>query len=170
MLMLKKTSQIVRNELTTLQQHDLTQRVISSRKLKEIRTVAEGRGRKLKSEEFPELNLALEYAFGELDTQNGGGGLESHPHLTTGTLYRGGGQCYTTMQQAREILLSMAPAGFTISLSSCYNYTDNFREGSIQAKRHHARRGVNATISLKATKYRSARTPALVYLQCQLQY
>ena len=69
MLMLKKTSQIVRNDLTTLQQYNLTQRVIGSRKLKEICTVAEGRGRKLKSEEYPELNLALEYAFGELDTK-----------------------------------------------------------------------------------------------------
>ena len=63
-------------------------------------------------------------------------------------LYRGVGNA-TTMQQAREIILSMAPAGFTISLSLCYNYTDNFREGSIQAKQHHAGRGVNATISLK---------------------
>ena len=53
------------------------------------------------------------------------------------------------LPQARKILLSMAPAGFTMSLSSCYNYTDNFREESIQAKRHHAGRGVNATISLK---------------------
>ena len=42
---IKKTSQIVRNDLTTLQQHNLTQRIISSRKLKEIRTIAEGRGR-----------------------------------------------------------------------------------------------------------------------------
>ena len=49
---IKKTSQIVRNDLTTLQQHNLTQRIISSRKLKEIRTIAKGRGRKLKSEEL----------------------------------------------------------------------------------------------------------------------
>ena len=52
------------------------------------------------------------------------------------------------MKRAREILLSMAPKGFTISLSTCYNYTENYRERSAQAKRHHAGRGVNALISL----------------------
>ncbi len=145
---IKKTSQLVRSDLTTLQQHRLTQRIISSRKLKEIRTIAEGRGRKLKSTEFPELGLALEYAFGELDTQKGGGGLEAHPRLTTGTLYRGVGNA-TTMQHAREILLSMAPRGFSISLSSCYNYTENYRQGSAQARRHHSGQGVNAALSLK---------------------
>ena len=147
---IKQASQTVRSDLTTIQQHHLTQRIITSRKLKEIRTihVAEGRGRKLKSTEFPELGLALEYAFGELDTQQGGGGLEAHPRLTIGTLYRGTDNA-TTMQQARETLLAMAPRGFTISLSSCYNYTDNYRQGSAQAKRHHSGQGVNAAISLK---------------------
>ena len=145
---IKTSSQTVRSDLTTLQQHRLTQRTVSARKLKEIRTIAEGRGRKLKSKEFPELGLALEYAFGECDTENGGGGLEAHPRLTTGTLYRGVDNA-TTMKRAREILLSMAPMGFTISLSSCYNFTENYRHGSAQAKRHHSGRGVNATISLK---------------------
>ncbi len=46
---IRKSSQIVRNDLTNLQQHRLTQRIISARKLKEIRIIAEGRGRKLKS-------------------------------------------------------------------------------------------------------------------------
>lgn len=61
--------------MTALQQYRLTQRIVGVRKLREIKTIAEGRGRKLKSSQFP----ALEYAFGELDTQKGGGGLESHP-------------------------------------------------------------------------------------------
>lgn len=142
------TSQIVRNDLTNVQQYRLTQRIISSRKVKEIRTIASGRGRKLKCNEFPELSIALEYAFGEMDTQKGGGGLEAHPRLTTGTLYRGVDNV-TTMKQAREILLSMAPEGFNISLSACYNYTENYRQGSAQAKRHHSGREVNALISLK---------------------
>ena len=56
---IRKTSQIVRSNLTNVQQYKLTERIISSRKLKEIRTIGEGRGRKLKSQEFPELALAL---------------------------------------------------------------------------------------------------------------
>ena len=116
-----QTSQIVRSDLTNTQQYRMTQRIISSRKIKEIQTIAKGRGRKLKSEMFPELSVALEYAFGECDLQHGGGGLEAHPRLITGTLYKAADNV-TTMKQAREILLSMAPPSFSIALSSCYNY------------------------------------------------
>ena len=103
-----QTSQIVRSDLTNTQQYRMTQRIISSRKIKEIQTIAKGRGRKLKSEMFPELSVAVEYAFGECDLQHGGGGLEAHPRLITGTLYKAADNV-TTMKQAREILLSMAP-------------------------------------------------------------
>ena len=82
------------------------------------------------------MNVVLTYAFGEYDIHEGGGGLESHPRLITGTLYRASDSA-TTMTRAREILLSLAPKGFEISLSSCYNYTENFRKGSTQAKQHH---------------------------------
>ena len=146
---IKITSQIVRNDLTIQQQYQLQNRIVSARKRKEIRTIAKGRGRKLKIGQFPQLAIALEYAFGELDvSEGGGGGLESHPRLTTGTLYRSVDNV-TTMKRAREILLSLAPEGFNISLSSCYNYTNNYRRGSLQAKRHHADRQVNADLSLK---------------------
>ena len=144
---ISQTSQMVRNDLTTLQQHQLTKRVISQRKLKEIRVIGEGRGRKLKSEEFPELAVVLMYVFGEYDVNEGGGELQTHPCLTIGTLYQTT-DSVTTMKGAREILLSLAPAGFSISLSTCFNYTKNYRERSAQAKRHHAGRGVNAPISL----------------------
>ena len=73
------TSQIVRNYLTNKQQHRLTKRIIEARKAKELRIIAALRGRKLKSEEFPGLAAAMEYAFGECDLAQGGGGLESHP-------------------------------------------------------------------------------------------
>ena len=53
------------------------------------------------------------------------------------------------MRKAREILLSFAPHGFHISLSACYNYTENFKSGTAQAKRHHEGRNVNAHLSLK---------------------
>lgn len=89
--------------MTTIQQHQLTERIISARKLKEIRTISQGRGRKLKANEFPELATVMSYAFGELE-----GGLEAHPRLTTGTVYRVSDNVMT-MWKAREVLLSVAP-------------------------------------------------------------
>ena len=104
----------------------------------------------MKSKEFPQLAGVLCYAFGEYDIwEFGGGGLEAHPQLTTGTLCRASDSA-TTMKKAREILLTYAPHGFSLSLSSCYNYTDNRRRGSRQARQHHfGEQGVNAQISLK---------------------
>ena len=49
---IRKTSQSVRSDLTTQQQYRL---IITARKAKEIRTIAEGRGQKLKANEFPDL-------------------------------------------------------------------------------------------------------------------
>ena len=167
---IQRTSQTVRSDLTVKQQHRLIQRIISARKVKEIRTIAEGRGRKLKSSEYPELAAVLEYAFGQLDVASGGGGLEAHPRLTTGTLYRAADSA-TTMRKARETVLSLAPQGFSISLSACYNYTENYRKGTAQAQRHHFGKGVNAALmSQKATKNWSGRTghqPPLEHSQCQ---
>ncbi len=147
---IRQTSQVVRNDMTCKQQHLFTQRMISARKLKEIRIIAAGRGRHLKADEFPELGAVLQYAFGERDIrENSGGGLESHPRLIDGVLYRSCDNA-TNMKLAREVLLSMAPENFSISLSACYSYTENYRVGSAQAKRHHSHRpGVNANISLK---------------------
>ena len=78
--------------------------MFSARKVKEMKIIAKGRGRKLKTEQFPELSMALEYAFGELDvSEGGGGGLESHPRLITGTLYRAiDNVCYQYQYEASK--------------------------------------------------------------------
>lgn len=91
---IRATSQIVRSDMTNVQQFKLTERIISARKFKEIETVGEGRGRKLKSTHFPELSTILSYAFGETD-----GGIQAHPRLTTGTLYRYTDNAMTMKQQ-----------------------------------------------------------------------
>ena len=52
---IKVTSQTVRNGMTVFQQHAHVQRKRKQRKEKDLKTTAEGRGRKLKCEEFPEL-------------------------------------------------------------------------------------------------------------------
>ena len=145
---IRRTSQMVRNDLTNAQQHRLTERIIFQRKCKEIRVIAEGRGRKLKCSQYPDLANVLTYAFGELDVLQGGGGLQSHPRLINAALYRCSDSA-TTMKQAREIVLSCAPKNFKISLSSCYNYTENYRKGSYQGKRHHEGHGINAQLSLR---------------------
>ena len=52
------------------------------------------------------------------------------------------------MTDAHLALLSLAPENFSISLSMCYNYTQNFRKGTREAKRHYAGRGICARVSL----------------------
>ena len=118
------TSQVVRNDVTVEQRRRLTS--------------SQRRGRFMKADEFPELGGVLEFAFGETDVRMlGGGELESHPRHTDGTLYKALDN-NTTMMDARKLLLAPAPPHFTISLSSCYNYTQNFKAGTFQARRHHA--------------------------------
>ena len=77
---IRATSQIVRNDMTCKQQYTLTNRIIFARKIKQIKVIASGRGRKLKVHEYPELPSVLEYAFGEKGpTEDSIGLLESHP-------------------------------------------------------------------------------------------
>ena len=104
-------------------------------------------GRKLKFEEFPDIAAILEYEFGEGDRlKRGGCGLESHSKLENDTLYRAADN-KTNMVDTRLALLSLAPEDFSISLSCCYNYTQNFQKGTYEARRHHEGRGINACIS-----------------------
>ena len=123
-------------------------RILQKMKLEKLCHIFKGRGRNLKCEEFPDLAVILEYAFGEGDwIDRAGGGLESHPRLTDTVLYRAA-DSNTLMKHARETILALAPEGFNICLSSCFNYTQNYREGSYQSKRHHAGKRVNACLSL----------------------
>ena len=145
------SSQIVRNDMTSEQQHRLTKRIIQKRKQTEIKLPDkyDARGRMLKVEQFPEMCRIMEGIFdgGSMDECTGGG-LESHPRLITSTRYKSMDNVIF-MRQARNILLTCAPPNFTISLSSCYNYTENYRENSMQAKQHHAGRDINANISFR---------------------
>ena len=98
-------------------------RLLQKMKLEKLRHVFEGRGRILKSEQFPDLPAILESAFGESDRiDRRGGGLESHRRLTDTVLYRAADN-NTIICDARETILALAPKEFNISLSSCFNYT-----------------------------------------------
>jgi hypothetical protein len=124
--------------------------LVGKTKVLQNRHTAPGQGAMLKCEKFPELAAALQYAFGEGDRiERGGGGLETDPRFQTGTLYRTS-DARTTMTDAKLALLSIAPPDFSISLSSCYNYTQNYKAGTRQAKQHHAGTNVNVCISLHA--------------------
>ena len=130
---------LIRRRKDLIKERDLRHQFKSSRNIA---------GRKLKIEEFPDIAAILEYEFGEGDRiKRGGGGLESHPKLTNDILYRAADNA-TNMTDARLALLSLAPENFSISLSTCYNYTQNFRKGTREAKRHHEGRGINACVSL----------------------
>ena len=75
------------------------------RKMKEIQIIAKGRGRLMKATEYPGLSQILEYAFGDYDTHVcSGGGLESHPRLTDGTMYRTADN-HTTMKRCKEVIV-----------------------------------------------------------------
>jgi hypothetical protein len=139
---IKHTSQVVRNDMTNRQQRYVGLRIANKRKLKEILHINPGRGRILKCVENPQLVPLLEYAFMECDR----GGLQSHPRLTTDTLYRTP-DCNIDMQKARELVVAMADPNFKISLASCYNYTQNYKKNTFQARRHHDGKGINACIS-----------------------
>ena len=83
-------------------------RLLQSMKLEKLRHVFKGRGKKLKSEEFPDLAGILEFAFGESNrVDRAGGGLESHPRLTDTVLYRAA-DSNTIMKHARETILALA--------------------------------------------------------------
>ena len=136
------------DKLTTEGKRRKKYRLLQKMKMEKLRHIFKGRGRNLKSDEFPDLAGILEFAFGESDrVDRAGGGLESHPRLTDTVLYRAADN-NTIMKHARETILALAPEDFSISLSSCFNYTQNYREGTYQAKRHHAGRGINACLSL----------------------
>lgn len=123
-------------------------RLLQAMKLEKLSHVFKRRGRKLKCEEFPDLTGILEFAFRESDcVDRARGVLKSHPRLTNTVLYRVA-DSNSIMKQGRETILALAPEGFCISLSTCFNYTQNYREGTYQAKRHHSGRGINACLSL----------------------
>lgn len=144
---INRSCQTVRNDMTISQQHTKVQREKEKHKKERLKVVAEGRGRKLKCEEFPELARYIEFAFGEGDrVLRGGGGLQADPRLLDSTLFKAADNA-TVMRHAKEMLSKIKP-DLQISTSCLYTYTMNYRKGTKQAERHHHGKGVNADISL----------------------
>lgn len=96
---IKVTSQTVRNDMTVSQQHAHVQWKTKQRKEKDLKTIAKGRGRKLKCEEFPELTRYIEYCFGVL---RGGGRPEADPRLLDTKLFKAADNA-TMMGHIKEI-------------------------------------------------------------------
>ena len=79
---IKATSQIVRYDMICKQQHRLPRELLSTRKMKEIKLIAEGWVRLHKATAFLELAAVIQFAFGEHDVhQKSGSGLQSHPRV-----------------------------------------------------------------------------------------
>ena len=144
---IKVNSQSVRNDMTVAQQHSYVQWKIKKLKEDNMNSIAKGRGRKLKREEFPELARYIEFAFGEGDRiLRGGGGLRADPRLIDPRLFKAADNA-TVMHDVKEMLKTVKPE-FSISTSCLYTYTKNYRKGTLQAKRHHHGREINANVSL----------------------
>lgn len=112
-----------------------------------MNSIAKGRGRKLKCEEFPELARYIEFAFGEGDRiLRGGGGLQEDPRLIDPRLFKAADNA-TVMRDVKEMLKTVKPE-FSISTSCLNTYTKNYRKGTLQAKRYHHGREINANVSL----------------------
>lgn len=112
-----------------------------------MNSIAKGRGRKLKCGEFPELARYIEFAFGEGDRiLRGGGGLQEDPRLIDPRLFKAADNA-TVMRDVKEMLKTVKPE-FSISTSCLYTYTKNYRKGTLQAKRYHHGREINANVSL----------------------
>ena len=101
----------------------------------------------MKCEEFPELARYIEFAFGEGDRMlRGGGGLQEDPRLIDPRLFKAADNA-TVMRDVKEMLKTVKPE-FSISTSCLYTYTKNYRKGTLQAKRYHHGREINANVSL----------------------
>ena len=135
--------------MTNQQQQKFYRLLLRRLKMKQLKSrISQGRGRKLKCEEFPELPALLEFAFGDRDRlQRSGGGLEAHSKLYNETMYKASDNT-TVMREALDLVRSLGPEDFKISLSCLYTYTMNYKQGTAQAKRHHHGTDVNAKISL----------------------
>lgn len=73
----------VRNDMSNQQQQKFYHLFLRRLKRDQLKSrISQGRGRKLKCEEFPKLPALLEFAFGDGDRlQRSGGGLEAHSKL-----------------------------------------------------------------------------------------
>ena len=91
--------------------------------------------------DFPYLVAIMEYEFWGDHRERGGGGLESHSKLCNKLLYRVS-DSKTKMNDARQEILPLAPDDFTTSMSSCFNYTQNFLKDILEARGHREERGV----------------------------
>ena len=145
---LAKSVLTVRNDMRNKQQQLFETKKLRKLTSKYFKAICDGRGRRLKCDEFPELPALLEYAFGQNDVLNmAGGGLEAHPKLYENTLYKAMDN-KTNMREAREVILALSKEEIDVSLSCLYTYTMNCKKGTYQAKRHHIGKNVNANISL----------------------
>ncbi len=89
-----------------------------------------------------------------------GGGMESHRRLTEGTLYRAADNA-TTMKAARELYLPvLLKMYFNISLSTCYNYTMNFKSET------HAKHNNITKVKTSMQPYLSSQYLELEFIKC----
>lgn len=102
---------------------------------KDLKTIAEGRGRKLKCEDFPELTRYIEYCFGEGDrVLRGGGGLEADPRLLDTKLFKAADNA-TVMRHVKEMLNTIKPEFVVSTLTRTITRKTLFKQNATTTER-----------------------------------
>ncbi len=102
----------------------------------------DGSGRPFKCHQYPKMTEIMLQLF-----DSAGLGFQSHPRLICETLYLDKDTSWMNMTRVHRILTEIL--GYQVSKSCLYTYTENFKSGTYQAKRHHENKGVNPNICLK---------------------
>lgn len=100
-----------------------------------------GSGRPYLIEKYPELTAIM---FSLFDST--GCGFSQHPRLICDTLFI---EQKDWMDIPRCVSIMMQVFGIDLSISAAYTYTQNYKKGSYQAKRHHDGKNINPNISLR---------------------
>ena len=142
---IKQQTQSVKSDMSITQQYAHIACETEKTKKNRMKTISQGRGRKLKCDKFPEVSKYIEFAFGEGDRLfRGGGGLQADGRLLDTKLFKAADNA-TVMRHVRELLATVKPE-LKISTSCLYTYTMNYRQGTAQAKRLHHGRDVNLSL------------------------
>lgn len=115
-------------------------RYFVKKEIQSLKSRLPGSGRKLFAEKYPDLTKLMLALF-----DSAGEGLSSHCRLISDLLFLDK-TCWLDMPRCVSILNQVF--GIPISVSAAYNYTDNAKSNTAEAKRHNGGRNINPGILL----------------------
>ena len=112
-----------------------------------------GSGRPFKCDQYPELVGIMFSLF-----DSAGQGFKAHPRLICDTLFL---EKSPWMDMPRLVSILTEVFNVDISISAAYTYTENYRSGSYQARRHHATKKKNPNICLSRSTRDGQKKPSV---------